>query len=285
MKIRWPFLISALLVGFAGGIVFEQGKIPEKKPAPKIIALREVPDAQDRAGAWGEFHGGRSGGTGDFHWELELEVSEPATIVGMTLLHNVPGEFWTTTSQKRFNKSGYPIVLFREGAQQNSEYDTRFEGIGPGRIRYNLFVQPASQPFSGGRLEIEFADGRTLVTEVSPASPASVYPPCPGPIPFELGKRWIVQEGIWSGIWERNGDSESFTAQWSSPLGNAGPDQVTFVRRNDREVELFRKGTNGFYRGVLSCDGSAVIDGRGDWFAGGDRWKAAIQTGADPRAP
>ena len=53
-------------------------------------------------------------------------------------------------------------------------------------------------------------------------------------------------------------------------------DEITLESVSGLQVELYRKGTHGYYHGILSCDKRHIIDGSGDWFVNGDRWSGEI---------
>ena len=95
--------------------------------------------------------------------------------------------------------------------------------------------------------------------------------------PADLGKVWYEKEGPWEGTWTRRGDTNVFDAVWKNPQGEEIRDEVTFESVTGRDIVLFRKGTQGRYRGQLSDDGLKVEKGSADWFAPTDSWSATIE--------
>jgi hypothetical protein len=99
----------------------------------------------------------------------------------------------------------------------------------------------------------------------------------PKTVPPDLGKVWHEKEGPWEGTWTRRGDTNVFDAVFKNPEGVEIRDEVTFESVTDRQIVLFRKGTQGRYRGRLSDDGLKVDNGTADWFAPEDSWSATIE--------
>jgi hypothetical protein len=99
----------------------------------------------------------------------------------------------------------------------------------------------------------------------------------PKTVPPDIGKVWHEKEGPWEGTWTRRGDTNVFDAVWKNPQGEKIEDQVTFESVSDHQIVLFRKGTQGRYRGRLSDDGLRVDNGTADWFSPGDSWSATIE--------
>ncbi len=96
-------------------------------------------------------------------------------------------------------------------------------------------------------------------------------------VPADIGKVWHEKEGPWEGTWSRRGDTNVFDAVWTNPQGEKIEDQVVFESVSDHQIVLFRKGTQGRYRGHLSEDGLKVDSGSADWFSPGDSWSATIE--------
>ena len=88
---------------------------------------------------------------------------------------------------------------------------------------------------------------------------------------------WHEKEGPWEGTWSRRGDTNVFDAVWKNPDGVEIKDEVTFESVADHEIVLFRKGTQGRYRGHVSDDGMKIDKGSAEWFAPGDSWSATIE--------
>jgi len=92
----------------------------------------------------------------------------------------------------------------------------------------------------------------------------------------DLGSVWHEQEGEWTGTWTRRGFSNIFDAVWKTADGRESKDEVVYESVNCQRLILFRKGTNGRYRGRLSADGSRIESGEADWFSTNDHWSATI---------
>ena len=212
----------------------------------------------------------------------------------MQMVHNEPGKGWSTSSEPLFNKTFYPLVVFYRGEQLNTDYDQPLGAYPPGAYTFELFGQKESIPFLGATLWITFTDETSVQAKARARYfTKNDYPLCEEDISFNPGKIWIVQEGIWNGKWVRRGDSNIFDATWHVPSGEFGSyggeearDELTLEKVNGQEVQIYRKGTKGYYYGILSCDKTQIINGVGDWFAGGDRWFAKIfQTEEDIPLP
>jgi hypothetical protein len=94
------------------------------------------------------------------------------------------------------------------------------------------------------------------------------------PAKDKFGRVWHETEGPWTGTWTRRGDSNTFDAEWKGAGGQTVKDELTLEPGSSNQVVLFRKGTNGRYRGQLSSDGTKVESGTADWFKG--NWSATI---------
>jgi hypothetical protein len=99
----------------------------------------------------------------------------------------------------------------------------------------------------------------------------------PKTVPPDLGKVWHEKEGPWEGTWTRRGDTNVFDAVWKNSEGIEIKDEVTFESVANNQVVLFRKGTQGRYRGRLSDDGLKVDNGTADWCSPADTWSATIE--------
>ncbi|MEK5059780.1 hypothetical protein BK126_27050 [Paenibacillus sp. FSL H7-0326] len=103
----------------------------------------------------------------------------------------------------------------------------------------------------------------------------------------DLGVEWHEQEGSWSGLWRRRGNSNIFDARWTMPGTNATPitavltiyifgNFVYVQRRNSSD------GNNCDYTGTLSSDGRRV-SGTFRCNQGGGTWTATIVRRERPR--
>lgn len=93
-----------------------------------------------------------------------------------------------------------------------------------------------------------------------------------------LGRRWEEQEGGWTVIWTRRGNSNVFDGRWKQ----AGQPDVTavltiYIQGNNVQVERRNSsdGNNCDYRGTLSADGRTV-SGQFTCNRGGGSWRATI---------
>lgn len=95
--------------------------------------------------------------------------------------------------------------------------------------------------------------------------------------PVDLGRWWQVEEGSWSGVWTRRGNSNVFDARWT----RQGATPITAVMTMnvfDRFVSISRRnssdGNNCQYVGIIEGDrvrGTSVCN------RGGGSWSATIQ--------
>ena len=92
-----------------------------------------------------------------------------------------------------------------------------------------------------------------------------------------LGTVWKEAEGQAVGTWTRVAGNNTFEAVWRFPDGHEIRDEVELESAECHEVVLFRRGTNGRYRGRLSLDYSKVENGTGDWFSPGATCSATIK--------
>lgn len=131
-------------------------------------------------------------------------------------------------------------------------------------------------------------------SEVNPGffgvSPYEAFPVVVGdvlPQSFGLGRRWIVQEGGWRGVWTRRGNSNVFDGRWSM----AGQTDITavltmytfghnvlIVRRNSSD------GNNCTYTGTFGA-GGRTASGQNVCNRGGGAWSAVIERRDQPQPP
>lgn len=259
--------------------------------ATSALVELNLSSKKDYAGVWGQFQpgtGNMNSNPADWEWQLKLNLAQAAKIHSITVLHNLPGEGWSTSSESFFNKSLYPIVVFHNGSQINTAYDQSLGVYPPGEHVFSLYAQKESTPFVGAKVFIEFEDGTLIKATIESAGfgPESM-PLCKESVVFDLGREWTVQEGIWTGHWVRRGESRVFDATWEV-LGNFGAysgkkttDVIELTKIDGYQVHLYRKGTQGYYHGILSCDKKSITNGIGDWFANGDKWIGVISTGEE----
>ncbi len=96
---------------------------------------------------------------------------------------------------------------------------------------------------------------------------------------FDLGQRWIVQEGPWRAVWTRRGRSNQFDGRWSLAgqrdvtavltIYTAGP-FILIQRRNSSD------GNNCNYTGLFGADGRTA-SGQFVCTRGGGSWSAVIE--------
>ncbi|WP_046176209.1 hypothetical protein [Domibacillus indicus] len=93
-----------------------------------------------------------------------------------------------------------------------------------------------------------------------------------------LGRRWNEQEGGWTGVWTRRGNSNIFDARWTQP-GQQDVTAVLSISIDGNTVRVARRnssdGNNCDYRGTLSGDGRTV-SGQFTCDRGGGSWRATI---------
>ncbi len=144
---------------------------------------------ENKAGLWSWFRPGPGNineNVNDWNWEMTLNLPGKKTISRITLIHNAPGEVWST-GYSRYLKDGtdlykgreehpYPLVVFRDGTQINTAYDQTIEAeFGD---TFKLYGQPEEEVFAGGKIVVEFSDG----TKVEGNVPASSIRQASAPI-------------------------------------------------------------------------------------------------------
>ncbi|MDR4467756.1 MAG: hypothetical protein MRJ68_05550 [Nitrospira sp.] len=95
---------------------------------------------------------------------------------------------------------------------------------------------------------------------------------------FELGQAWRVVEGEeWDGTWTRRGTSNTLDAFWRHrATGQEVRDVLVFESLRNNQIVIYRKGTNGRYRGTLSSDFRQITNGMADWFQPQSEWHGTI---------
>lgn len=95
---------------------------------------------------------------------------------------------------------------------------------------------------------------------------------------FELGQVWRVQENDWEGTWTRRGTSDIFDAEWrNSQTGQTVRDVLRVESILGNQIILYREGTRGRYRGIISQDGRSIRNGQADWDSN-SHWTAEIES-------
>ena len=92
----------------------------------------------------------------------------------------------------------------------------------------------------------------------------------------ELGQVWQVSDYGWTGVWTRRPGTRTFDAVWKDVSGREVRDEIIHESTIGDQIVLFRKGTNGRYRGILSRDRRRVENGTAEWVSGGPGWSATI---------
>ena len=131
---------------------------------------------EDHAGTQGVFGPGVDFyGTlaNDYHWVAKFSLDSDKYIKSILLVHNTPGEAWSTSSEKWNGKDLYPIVVLREGGQKNKRYDEKIL-VSKGDNTLDLYGQIESRPFAGGKMEIQFTDGTALSATIDKSGMAVV---------------------------------------------------------------------------------------------------------------
>jgi len=122
----------------------------------------------DHAGTWAIFTSGPGNinkDPADWNWTLNLNLPESKTITSMTMLHNAPGEGWSTTdSQSYLNKQLYPLVVFNDQGQQvDTAYDQNLGTYSAGTHQFTMYGQKEDTNFAGSELLVTFSDGTNMV--------------------------------------------------------------------------------------------------------------------------
>jgi hypothetical protein len=116
--------------------------------------------SEDRAGKTGVFKSGKGAKNKDPRdFVFSLESREALGVTAMSILHNVCGEGWSTSSTDRLaGQELYPLVVYQDGTPLVSKHNTPFTAAyGAGPLR--LFAQPESPVFKGGVLRVLLQDG------------------------------------------------------------------------------------------------------------------------------
>ncbi|MHC1683003.1 MAG: hypothetical protein AB6733_08655 [Clostridiaceae bacterium] len=96
---------------------------------------------------------------------------------------------------------------------------------------------------------------------------------------FDKGIKWDVKEGGWTGLWSREGSTDTFRGRWVAPGEKAITADLT-IRVEGNKVTVQRRnssdGNNCNYQGTIAPNG---IDVRGTYSCdqGGGQWTAKIR--------
>jgi hypothetical protein len=129
---------------------------------------------EDQVGVWGEFNAGPGNANRnpiDFAWKVKLKLSSPKTISSITLIHNAPGDVWSTSKAPVGGKLPYPLGVVHDGERLNTYYDQSLGAYQSGTETFLLFGQRETEIFEGGKLIVTFTDGTSaLATITTPRS-------------------------------------------------------------------------------------------------------------------
>lgn len=112
----------------------------------------------------------------DWHWTVNLQGSnlganEAKHIQSMTLYHALGGEGWSTSGSPNndLGKGLYPLLVIGKG-YQNTAYDqdialSDLSQSNP-NFSFDIWGQPESTRFYGGRLVIKFTDGTSVTAQI-----------------------------------------------------------------------------------------------------------------------
>lgn len=93
-----------------------------------------------------------------------------------------------------------------------------------------------------------------------------------------LGRVWYEQEGGWSGVWRRRGNSNVFDARWTMP-GAQDVTAVLTINLFGNNVQVLRRnssdGNNCEYTGTIAGD-RRTVTGTYTCTQGGGSWRATI---------
>ncbi|XID92300.1 hypothetical protein ACF3MZ_28170 [Paenibacillaceae bacterium WGS1546] len=93
-----------------------------------------------------------------------------------------------------------------------------------------------------------------------------------------LGRVWYEQEGGWTGVWTRRGNSNIFDARWTMP-GATPITAVLTINILGNNVQVLRRnssdGNDCNYTGTIAGDGRTVT-GTYTCIRGGGSWRATI---------
>jgi len=123
----------------------------------------------DHSGIWNVFAPGKGNinqDTADWKWVLSLRLEDNKTIKSILMFHGIYGEGWSTSSQKIYGVQPYPLVVFYQGRQLNSDYDQYLGDYYPGSYDFELYGQKESTPFAGSKVLVVFTDGTFLSADV-----------------------------------------------------------------------------------------------------------------------
>jgi peptidoglycan hydrolase-like protein with peptidoglycan-binding domain len=127
--------------------------------------------SEDRASTHERFQPGKGNGTpaDDWNWKLTLTLNGEKSIKSMVIDHNASGEGWSTSrsTNNRYQKWYYPLVVAEKGEQLNYSYDHSWSSrMKAGTYYFTLYGQKENTEWQGGTLTIYFTDGTVLKTDI-----------------------------------------------------------------------------------------------------------------------
>ncbi|MSS75222.1 hypothetical protein EXS73_03375 [Candidatus Pacearchaeota archaeon] len=147
---------------------------------------RYLNTGDDQAGKWYQFGSSAEHGEGyspDFSFNVTLSPIPNQKIIAATLVHNVPGEAWSTSDDIHdLGKLLYPLVVYSDYNYHESRSMTKgynnvifyprndIQTTGqttPGTLTFTLYAQVGA-PFEGGKLIFYFEDNTSIGTEIQP---------------------------------------------------------------------------------------------------------------------
>ncbi|MBP7967158.1 peptidoglycan-binding protein [Candidatus Woesebacteria bacterium] len=127
----------------------------------------------DKVGIWDIFGTGKGNVNKnklDWYWRLKINSEKATKIKSIKIEHTPAGEGWSTAMTYMYNRAyAYPLKVVG-GAYENTKYVTDINlEVQKGDNYYDLYGQPESTSFKGGKITVEFADGTILYKDI-PAS-------------------------------------------------------------------------------------------------------------------
>lgn len=166
-----------ILATFGGGS--NNPSTPTTTPSNSTVSATLMDASSDHAGAWGNFgpgHGYVNQNPNDWHWNMTLNSYFATPIRSITILSNNSGEGWSTSADTSLlGKQLYPLVVIpvananKASPFQQTAYDQSVPVISGGQNFYDLYGQPESTNWPGGKIIVNFTDN-TQTTAVIPAS-------------------------------------------------------------------------------------------------------------------
>ena len=160
------FVTNPELGRVAGKSNVIQVQIKDGQVGVPVVSASLVSADEDRVGKWGQFG---PNGNSDWKWTAKLNLPTQKTIESM-LVTTFPGEGWSTSDKQVWGKQLYPLVVFKDGRQINTSYNT-WPGTFSGGVEFTLYGQPGSPSFAGGGvITIYFTDGTSVSSNIPTSS-------------------------------------------------------------------------------------------------------------------